>query len=221
MVGFKTDTQFRECYRKIARDQWFADHEVKVTRFNSEENASEIAVVDFRKPGRREYAVRYIFDGYFIYASGDLGEAVFRCTWKATPTDKFFGDVDYIFEKLTASEDGPRHMDFNSSVCVATINSVLFGSIENEEIDKNFYPEHWDEDDAETYQTLVKAANECSSVEAWSHAVTEIDFDHSISFLDNDYWEWIYSAGNVMPPRIIGIITGLQIVSEKLREDES
>ena len=212
----RTKEQYAEDISSCARERWFKNHTVKVTTFESTENASTITVVDFRQPGTINYAVRYVFDGHCIYVSGDLGCAVFNCTWKPTPTGKQYHSMWYMFEKLAASENA--NWDFETEVCKATLANMLLEA--NPEGDHTCYPEHWGFDEVTIYHALCDAADRSSSVNEWVHELYEVMECYDITRLDGDYWEWIYDAGDIMPNRIVGIITGLQIVSEKLNKKE-
>jgi len=193
----------------LARTKWFKDHVVDLRTDGS------VTVVDFHKPGTSVYAVRYIFAGSYVYVSGDLGSAVFHCTWPVMPTNKHWNDRWYIYEKLEAA----RRYDFDeydADVCVTCIKNTL---LERDKAEKNTrFPENWDAKQKETFRELIKRAKECAGRISWSTAIADLNADGDISNLDNDWWEWLDSAGEVMPPCIVGIIEGLQIISEKLNK---
>ncbi len=210
----KTPVEHAEYYQHVARTEWFKDHIVSVRTYNGGPDVSKIVVVDFRRPNTCTYAVRYVFDGNKVYVSGDLGDAVFNCTWRVSPVDKTWNSLWYIFEKLSASESG-REMDFNSDVCVETVRQTLLESGENGDL---VYPEDWGNDEISAYTALISGAQEAAGADHWTQTIREVDDEYGLDRLDSDYWEWLYGAGNVMPPRIVGIITGLQIVSERLRK---
>ena len=83
---------------KELKEYWFKDHKATLTKHG------DLEVLDWRKPGTSNYAVRYIFDGYRMYVSGDIGEAVFNLTWKAD-INSFNGlHIGYFVEKMAAGE---------------------------------------------------------------------------------------------------------------------
>ena len=83
--------------------------------------------------------------------------------------------------------------------------------------DHTVIPEKWGAEEKAVYHALAQMADEANSREDWAAAIQEVDhLDGPISLIDGDYWEWLYGAGNVMPARIVGIITGLMIIQEKL-----
>lgn len=215
---YSTMLEHAQYYGELARTQWFKDHVVSINTYQCG-NISPVVVVDFRRPNTNMYAVRYVFDGFCVYVSGDLGDAVFHCTWKTKPVDKVWKSLWYVFEKLSASEDG-RTMDYDSSVCVTTIKRELEMDTDGcEKEGETPYPEDWNEEQKETYLALINSALDCSTMDQWSHAIQELTTEHELYKISSDWWEWLYGAGKVMPPRIVGMITGLQIVSEKLGED--
>ena len=209
MATYKTKHEHADHFRHVARTEWFKDHKVIYT-----ELAEGMTVVDFCKPGTHVYALRYIYSGHYVYVSGELGCAVFDCTWQTKPVDKVWGSLWYVFEKLRASEYGRDCMDFDSKVCMEKIHDMLLET-DSDGVTR-YEPGVWTQDERETYNELLHAAENWSSRDGWAMAIQEIEQNNSISDLDSDWWEWLYNAGDVMPASIVGIITGLQIVSEML-----
>ena len=215
-MNYKTKEEHVEYYRRIAKDEWFNKHEIIVSEYRSESSGSPITVVDFRRMDTNVYAIRYIFAGRYVYASGDLGCAVFACTWNTNPMDEHWKSTWYVFEKLSAS-DGCK-WGFDSDVCKSTLRQML---LEQDEVGEyTVYPDNWTQDQHNLYRLLLLAAEDAQSEDHWSFAVQEAEMEagKSVSILDEDYWEWIGGAGRVMDARIVGIITGLQIIQEKLKK---
>jgi hypothetical protein len=87
------------------KTNWFNKHEAFVTRYDG------ITILDWREPGTVIYSVRYIFAGSNLYISGDIGDAVFNLTWKATP-ESFDGvDLGYFLGKLSCHSRERWHFD--------------------------------------------------------------------------------------------------------------
>ena len=214
---FTTKNEHAEYFSKVARESWFKDHQIDVTELSAD-NGMGITVVDFYKPGTICYSVRYIYSGHFLYVTGDLGDAVFNCTWKTKPVDSVWKNLWYVFEKLSASENGRSRqcMDFDDGVCKETIRQTLLDTCEDGRT--RMKPDHWSEYQSGVFTKLLNAADDCSSRDSWAAAIQEVDRDYDLGRLDADWWEWLYGAGDVMPARMVGIITGLQIVSERLCE---
>ena len=194
-------------FAEIARKEWFKDHVVDVR-----EDTGLVTVVDFHRPGTNIYAVRYIFAGHYVYVSGDLGSAVFNCTWPVTPTGKHWNDRWYIFGKLEAARKGDFD-EFDSEVCVTEIRNTLLEK--DKKGNHTRYPENWDESQKKTYRELIKRARECNSQLSWSTALADLNASSGLYELDECWWEWLDGAGTVMAPNIVGIIEGLTLIAEK------
>ncbi len=211
---FKTKEEHLEHFRQVARTEWFKNHQVETQDFTNGDKV--IRAVRFRRPGTIIYSVKYVFDGCRIYVSGDLGCAVFECTWTPKPDDKT-PSFWYFFEKCRAYE-GDR-WDFNTEVCKATLRNTLLMPDKNG--NHTVYPETWDNEAKRVFRALLRGSEETSTPAQWSHVMQEVSAEEgSLSSVDNDYWEWMYGAGNVMPTRMIGMLTGLRMVSEHLSAKE-
>lgn len=220
MHNFKTKEEHAAYFQKIARTRWFAKNEVHVSSYEHETTADSIAVVDFCRPDTSMYGVRYIFAGHYVYVSGDLGCAVFNCTWKTKPTDRNWHGFWYITEKLAAREG--EDWDYDPGVCRSTIQQILL----EPDVRGNYtvFPERWDKAQRELYHAMMREASEATSNAGWASALEALNNevpDATLSDLDSDYWEWCYSAGQVLSARIIAIITGLQMVQEYLERSKN
>lgn len=87
------------------RQHWFPNHQAKLTEYEG------VSILDWKEPGTVCYSVRYIFAGSRLYISGDIGEAIFNLTWKATPES--FADVElgYLLGKLSCHSRDRWHFD--------------------------------------------------------------------------------------------------------------
>ena len=218
MHNFKTKEEHAAYYQKIARTQWFAKNEVHVSEYEHGLNASSITVVDFCQPNTNAYAVRYIFASLYLYVSGDLGCAVFNWTWRTRPTDRNWHSLWYISEKLAAREGDD--WDYDPTVCRNTIQQIL---LEPDARGRHsVFPDQWSKAQKELFHALMQEAKEATSTAGWALALDTLNNEAvgaSLSDLDGDYWEWCCDAGQVLPPRIIGIITGLQMIQEELAKE--
>ena len=100
------------------KESWFTDHVADYKKIND-----RISILDWGNPGTVVYRVRYVFDGNRLYISGDLGEAVFRLTWKGNP--KSFKDINihYFHEKLSAY--GAPKYDFDSELAIKELKETI------------------------------------------------------------------------------------------------
>lgn len=189
----------REEMEKEIREHWFKDHKATLI------NQGNLQVLDWSKPNTCVYGARYIFDGCRMYITGDIGEAVFVLTWKATL--KSFNDLSlsYFTEKMRAY-NGERR-DFNSNYAVSRLREWL-----KQMKDDGM---KWDN---EEMRELFNSARHCSSINEWVGIVKDVeDF---IEELDADYWEWMYSAGDQIPMRVQAYLIGLKMAWEQLKEKE-
>jgi hypothetical protein len=187
----------REEMGKEIKDHWFKDHKATLVK------QEDLTILDWSKPDTCIYGIRYVFDGCKVYITGDLGEAIFVLTWKATL--KSFEDIGlgYFTEKMRAFSDERR--EFNSTYAVLRLREWL-KQMKDDEI-------KWDN---EEMRELFEAARHCSSISEWVDIVT--DSKDFIEDLDIDYWEWIYDAGNQIPMRVQAYLIGLKMAWEQLKE---
>lgn len=95
----------REQEAKIIREEWFDKHIATLTQHGS------LQVLDWREPGTNCYYCRYVFDGYRMYVSGDIGEAVFNLTWKADVHSFDKVHLEYFHGKIAALQYNPVKFD--------------------------------------------------------------------------------------------------------------
>ncbi|WP_394887657.1 hypothetical protein [Clostridium butyricum] len=191
--------------KKEIRECWFKNHKAVLTKHG------DLEVLDWKKPGSCTYAVRYVFDGSYMYITGDIGEALFNLTWKAG-VDTFNGiSTSYFMEKMRAFSDERYY--FN----VDTAKNELF------EWKNNYLTDHYemleDEEFDDFFVELIDDLEGCSREWEWAAVInSKID---EIEKYDMDYWEWMYNIGREVPARIYGYIVGLQMAAEQLKESEA
>ena len=190
---------------KELKEHWFKKHKATLTK------QGDLEVLDWREPGTNNYAVRYVFDGYKMYVSGDIGEAVFNLTWKAG-VHSFNGiGIDYFVEKMDAGEK----VTWDSEEAEKSLTEWKEERLK----DKEYYFE--DKTEQTKFEILVDnlidAVNECNSEEQWAWEYVNEVYRDDISEFDPDYWEWMYTIGNVVPHHTYGFLIGLQMASEQLK----
>lgn len=184
---------------KQIREHWFKDHVAELI------DLGEIQILNWKKPGTGIYRVRYIFDGNMLYISGDVGEAVYWLTWKAS-VHSFDGlNLGYFTGKLQAFSDD--RWDFSSEKAVKRLREWLKDIKEGDQT--------YDHDDM---RNLFDDARRCGSRWEWVEIVHR--YESLISSLDADYWEWFYDMGNETPARLWCYLIGLQMASEQLKVAE-
>lgn len=180
------------------RQHWFENHVATYTKLSE-----KVSILEWKEPGTRCYYVRYVLDGNMLYISGDLGTAVFDLTWNATP--KSFKDMSiglhYFYEKLSAY--GSDKKDFDSEQAIKDLEEVFVDCEEDEY--------------TQLFEDLKELANECCRVDEWAYEVRE-RFGSELEDFDQDYWEWIYDVGAVIPSRIRAYLVGLKMAAEQLED---
>jgi hypothetical protein len=179
------------------RENWFKDHKAVLTKHG------DLEVLDWCKPETNIFAVRYVFDGYKMYVSGDLGAAVFRFTQPVNPFCLSGYNLDYFEEKMVAFQDA--HRDFNKDTARAYLNEWRK---ERSEEDKGFSHKTW----AEARQELYNIVDDCSTIKEWEIHLNSFD----VSRLGNDAWEWVSGIGDEIPMRVQSYLIGLKMAVEQL-----
>jgi hypothetical protein len=180
------------------REVWFKNHQAKLTQHG------DLQVLEWKEQGTSMYYCRYVFDGNKMYISGDIGEAIFWLTWKASVHS--FDDINlgYFESKLAAYSEDRR--DFNGRKALERIKEW-----------KSQLDEEEEEYDTGEMDGLIASVESCSSKNEWAHEYVNGVYHDFISDIDQDYWEWIYDIGDEIPARIRGYLTGLKMASEQLK----
>jgi len=189
----------RRDIEKEIKTYWFKKHKAILTQ------CGELQILDWREPGTSSYYCRYIFDNNKIYISGDIGAAVFRLTWKADINS--FNDINigYFEEKLEAYSGDRR--DFDPHEAVSRIKEW-----------KKELKENGTKFDKEIMANLIESADSCSRKEEWAYEYINGTYNDFIRELDDDYWEWVYNIGDVIPCRVKAYLIGLKMASKQLQE---
>jgi len=184
--------------RKEIRERWFENHIATLTL------QGNLQVLDWRNPKCFSYHCRYVFDREFVYISGDLGEAVFRLTWNAS-IHSFDGIYSgYFHQKISAFNVNEEKWAFDADKAVARLREWL----------KNL-KEHGRKYDHDEMRQFFEEARECRSKSEWAYTINNHhDF---LSELDQDLCEWMYSAGEEIPNRVLAYLIGLQMASEQIK----
>ncbi|MFW5916479.1 MAG: hypothetical protein ACOCTM_03300 [Bacteroidota bacterium] len=186
------------------RNSWFGDHEAEYIEIND-----RISVLNWREPGTVTYSVRYVFDGCYLYISGDLGEAVFSLTWTGTPES--FKDINLgYFHSKIAAYPGDKY-DFSRKKAKDSLQEEIDYAAEGfdlgEVADEYF----------EILEEMKKLADDCNNSHEWAARITyQTDLFDRLQKYNNDCWEWIYGIGDVIPTRVRAYLIGLKMAAEQL-----
>lgn len=196
--------------KKEIKEYWFKNHKAELVK------CGDITILNWRNPESGNYYVRYIFDGYRMYISGDIGDAVFSLTWKATLESFTELDLDYFLSKMTTCSNGKER--YCSEKASARLKEWKAELLE----DKIFENDEEKEEFLEMFDDLISGAENCTSIEQWAWEYVNSDtFNEFISENHCDYWEWIYNIGTVIPYHNFAYLIGLKMAYEQLKENNS
>lgn len=168
-----------------------------------------------RSDGSGEYYVNYIVDKKrgSIIISGDLGDCI--ATWynKMSVEDlkKYIGDVGYFMKKFQCTTDGYTLYDDD---IMDDIREQLndFDIPEFIREGKLKYPFDFD-DEGEFWQMVENEI--CDSIRGRDFIPTEA-LRETIGLVDGDYFEWLYSCGKRIHPRVYLWAVGFQMACDQL-----
>lgn len=210
----------RENIEKEVREKWFEKHTAEFEKLND-----RISILDWINPNSSCYYCRYVFDGSRLYVSGDIGEAVFRFTEKATLEGISKYDLYYFHSKLSAFCE--NKYSFDSDTAIETIKEHIEYARENmdyeedddgKEIEANNDRNEEINNYIQALKELIIESKTCNNKGSWDYEV-EQKYDDLRDY-DCDVSEWIYTAGDVIPNRIVGYLIGLKMALEQLKEKE-
>ena len=180
--------------------KWFENHVAKL------EQHGGLQVLTFGEVGTSCYYIRFVFDNHKLYISGDLGEAVFSLTWKATLESFSELNLGYFLGKLTAY-DGDKY-DFNGNLA----KDELVEWFEDYKEDTEFTDQ-----DIEDINELINGADNCSSEEQWAWEYINCGDYEIISDYGLGDDGWIYMIGRETPIRLVSYLVALKMAYTQLR----
>lgn len=195
-----------EKIEKEIKEYWFKNHKAELVEYG------DITVLNWRKPDSGTYYVRYVFDGSKMYISGDIGEAVFNLTWKASIHS--FDDcyIGYFLSKMSTCSNGKY--EFDGCEAEERLERWKAELIEEYDLDEDSQEK---EELIETIDEMIADVASCSSEEQWAWEYANEKYHDFISEHDCDYWEWIYDVGRVTPYHNYAFLIGLKMASEQLK----
>lgn len=206
MGKYKRDRS--ESIMEEMRNYWFKDHKAKVTK------NGDITILDWKNPNNCNYYVRYVLDGYRMYISGDIGEAVFDLTWKAT-IDSFSDiNLDYFLSKMSTSSNGKYIYDGKQA------KRALLEWKHDIMNDYEFGNDHEKEEFVETMENLMDAAVNCDTSEEWLWKYANGEYYDFITDYEEDCLEWIGTIGDVIQYHNHAFLVGLKMAAEQLKQIE-
>lgn len=170
--------------------------------------------IDWRRSdGSGEYYVNYILDKKrgSLVVSGDLGNciAIWYNTLDVTKLKSFINDIGYFIKKFQCSTD--KYV-YDEKDIIADIREMIKGK----QIDLNEFVENnddWYNDVDEFWRTVEDEIYEsrCGDTFMPTEHLVEI-----FSKIDADYYEWLYSCGRRIAPRVYLWAVGFQMACDQL-----
>lgn len=190
---------------KEIREQWFGQHEIKLNK--GEDGFQRIK---WGRPGTRMYQVDYVLSGNMVFVTGDLGDAAYNLTCLATIDNIQDFDLSYFTGKLSAHKR--RRWDFDSQLAAEEIKEFIFDWCDVE------HANELSEKDRRVYKELIDATREWSLHDHFEKAVFSIYEHTSVDWFDGEASSCISNCGQRLPYSFIAYWLGLQMISERLRE---
>lgn len=188
--------------RQYIRENWFKDHVATVTEHDG------VTILDWRKPGTSFYSVRYIFSGSSLFITGDIGDAVFSLTWRATIDSFEKVNLGYLMGKLSCCSR--ERWNFNSEKAYKELDEWLDERI------------HDLEDDEKSIQVvkdihfdLRRAVREYDNEAVYKHEVWRCYQEYDDT--DAEEFEVISDFGRQLPNEFIAYLLGIQMANEQLK----
>ena len=195
--------------------EWFDKHVAEFKKYDD-----RVSALSWGRPGSSSYYTRFVFDGSRMYVTGDIGDAVFCFTEKASIKSIITYGIGYFHGKLSALDEDKY--SFDSDVAIARIREEIAEIISDEEIDldnasdverKKMIDNHID-----LLRELIIASESCCNKSGWSYEVNQ-RYDDLCDY-DCDIAEWIFSAGDIIPYRVQAYLVGLKMAYEQLNKGD-
>lgn len=186
------------------KNSWFKNHEVNI---KGEEG---LQVLYWGEKGTNMYRIKYVLSGNNVFISGDIGEAIYTLTCKATLGNIKGFDLRYFTQKLSAHSS--ERWRFDEKKAKEELRDWYLDAKENGVDDL--------EDLRSLYQELNMATNEWTLQSHFETAVFSIYENTSVDWFDGEEASMVSGFGKTMPYRFIAYWLGLQMIIEQLEIKE-
>lgn len=195
--------EYLERAMKEIREEWFENHTIK-----KRQGWTGFERIIWGEKGTRMYQVEYVLYNNMVFVTGDLGDAAYSLTCKATLENIKDFDLHYFTGKLTAHE--PSRWDFDKQLAQKEIDDYIFDWCDISYLDQ------LDEDERELYEELLDATRNWNTHEHFKTAVFSIFERTSVEWFDGEASHLISECGKRLPYCFIAYWLGLQMVIEQL-----
>lgn len=190
---------YLEKAKKEIREHWFENHVVDI------QGDEELQVIQWGEPGTNMYRTKYVLSGNNVFVSGDIGEAVYSLTCRATLENIEDFNLSYFTGKLTAFCN--ERYDFDEKKARKELKEYW-----------KEYDMHEVEDSKEIYDGILAVIYDSTTMNHYQGGLSAVYHDTS---MDSDTLEYVWDFGKRMPRRLIGYWVGFQMVIDQLKDKES
>ncbi|WP_337033493.1 hypothetical protein [Paenibacillus illinoisensis] len=195
--------EYIEQAKKEIRDRWFENHTIK-----SIEGKEGFQRISWGEKGTRMYQVDYVLSDNMVFITGDLGDAAYSLTCRATLKNIKDFDLHYFTGKLTAHERS--RWDFDGHLAQNEIDDYIFDWRDISHLDQ------LDEDESELYEELLSATRNWNTHEHFKTAIYSIYERTNVEWFDSEAASCIAECGMRLPYCFIAYWLGLQMIVEQL-----
>lgn len=200
-----SQNEYLETAEKEIREQWFENHKIKFI-----EGVEGFQCIHWGEPGTRMYQIDYVLSDNIVFITGDLGDAAYNLTCLATIDNIKDFNLSYFTGKLSAHER--RRWDFDIQLAAEEIKEYIFDWCDVSHVDE------LKEEEAELYEELMSATRDWDLHDHFEKAVFSIYEHTSVDWFDGEAASCISNCGRRLPRSLIAYWLGLQMISERLRE---
>lgn len=197
---------YLEQAEKEIRERWFDNHTIK-----NIEGQVGFQRISFGEKGTRMYQVDYVLSDNMVFVTGDLGDAAYQLTCRATLKNIKDFDLSYFTGKLSAHE---RRWDFDKHLAQEQIEEYIFDWCDVEHVDQ------LSDEDNELYEDLLSATRNWDSQDHFEKAVFSIWENSSLDWFEGEAASCITECGKILPRSFIAYWLGLQMVIEQLESQK-
>lgn len=195
---------YLEQAKKEIRENWFANHKIK-----SNEGNEGFQRISWGKEGTRMYQVDYVLSGNMVFITGDLGDAAYSLTCRATLDNIEDFNLSYFTGKLSAHQRD--RWDFDDKLARKQIESYFLDWCDVDSVSEML------EEDKELMDELISATMEWSDYKAYeAMGVWTVYNQTNVDWFDSETASCIADCGKRLSYSIISYWLGLQMVIEQL-----
>lgn len=195
----------KEIERYIEK-KWFENHVATVSETDC------ATILDWSAPGTNKYSVRYIFAGCNLYVSGDIGDAMFNLTWRATIES--FDDIElgYLLGKLSCHSRERWH--FDEELAIKELNEWYEDATYGVRGDKGEYLQELDSVKANVNGIIQEVSNH----KEFELHLFNYYMDNTFDYIDSETFAMFSDFGKKLPNEFVAYLLGIKLAMSQLSE---